>query len=195
MAANPNMVYNADPTIRIAGIKLSKHEKKLVPMTTLRNIDLAEEGALQPEYHTLERSTKREAFLLQVKGTQHNGNNKCSRCARGRGNFKNCTSVPGVCHSACGNCTFYSQYRDCSFHPEFKGMPQPALSQPSSSRTSSVASHKKVLPAKKKGQGKEKTIAVSSGEGDNNDGDDGDNAEVSAEITQLPGKYSLIPPY
>lgn len=180
MAADPNMVYNADPTIRIAGIKLSKHEKKLVRMTTLRRIDFADEG---PEYHTLERSTKREAFLLQVKGTQHHGNNKCSRCARGRGNFKNCTSVPGVCHSACGNCTFNSQYRDCSFHPEFKGMPQPALLQPSSSRTSSVISHKNVLPAKKKGQGKEKTTVVSSGEDDNNDDDD---AEVNA-----PGKYSL----
>ena len=180
MAAHANAVLNADRTLQTANLSLTRHEKNLLKLPTVREIDFAETDAPQAQYHTLGRSSNREAYLVQLKGQEHVGNDRCSRCIAGHGNFKGCISVPGACNSACGNCVYHSLYIQCSFHPSYKG-PSPSSSsrppQSSESRTQNP-------PARGKGKGKAKVITVS----DDDDDEDFDGAEMAANLSQLPSK-------
>ena len=71
-------------------------------------------------YDTFNSAYKREAILIQQKGVQYYGDNRCTSCQKGRGPFKDCTSVNSICQGAYSNCYFHAQGASrCSLNPNY----------------------------------------------------------------------------
>ncbi|RJE26474.1 hypothetical protein PHISCL_01184 [Aspergillus sclerotialis] len=72
MAAASDAVINADTSLRmdlVAG--RTAFESRLLEMPTRREIDFSDTAVSHPHYHMIQRSSSREAYLIQVKGQVH----------------------------------------------------------------------------------------------------------------------------